>query len=157
MQILLLCMGKTDEKELLFLIDKYKKRVQQSIQFEIIEGLDIKNRKNLSEIQQKEKETLWFEKNLKTGDFIILLDEKGKVFNSKVFAQNLQSIFNQSHKRIVFIIGGPYGFSEKMYELSHQKISLSALTFTHQMVRLFLCEQIYRTFTILENKPYHHE
>ena len=87
----------------------------------------------------------------------MLLDEKGKQLNSVRFAQDLQELMNQSHKQIIFVVGGPYGFSEEIYQRANRKISLSEMTFTHQMVRLFLIEQLYRAFSILQGKPYHHE
>ena len=118
---------------------------------------DIKNRKNLSESQQKEKEAELIFSKLNNSDYVILLDEKGKQLSSSAFAGELQSLMNQSIKQIAFVIGGPYGFSDEVYKRANRKLSLSEMTFTHQMVRLFLIEQIYRAFAILQGKPYHHE
>ena len=139
------------------LILKYEKRLPQHWNYQRIEIPDLKNRKNLSESQQKEKEADLLQNKINSGDYVILLDEKGKQLNSVRFAQDLQELMNQSHKQIIFVVGGPYGFSEEIYQRANRKISLSEMTFTHQMVRLFLIEQLYRAFSILQGKPYHHE
>lgn len=139
------------------LILKYEKRLPQHWNYQRIEIPDLKNRKNLSESQQKEKEADLLQNKINSGDYVILLDEKGKQLNSVRFAQDLQELMNQSHKQIIFVVGGPYGFSEEIYQRANRKISLSEMTFTHQMVRLFLTEQLYRAFSILQGKPYHHE
>ncbi|MDX9705233.1 MAG: 23S rRNA (pseudouridine(1915)-N(3))-methyltransferase RlmH [Weeksellaceae bacterium] len=157
MTITLLCIGKTDEKPMEELILKYEKRLPQHWNYQRIEIPDLKNRKNLSESQQKEKEADLLQNKINSGDYVILLDEKGKQLNSVRFAQDLQELMNQSHKQIIFVVGGPYGFSEEIYQRANRKISLSEMTFTHQMVRLFLTEQLYRAFSILQGKPYHHE
>lgn len=139
------------------LIMKYEKRLPLYWNYQRIEIPDPKNRKNLSESQQKEKEAELLQSKINAGDYVILLDEKGKQPNSTEFSQTLNDLMNQSYKQLVFVIGGPYGFSDEIYKRAHQKISLSKLTFTHQMVRLFFTEQLYRAFTILQGKPYHHE
>ena len=157
MNIILICIGKTDEKPLEELIFKYEKRLPAHWNYQRIEIPDLKNRKNLSESQQKEKEAELFFSKLTTNDYVILLDEKGKQQNSSAFAESLQDLMNQSVKQIVFMIGGPYGFSDEIYKRANRKLSLSEMTFTHQMVRLFLVEQLYRAFAILQGKPYHHE
>lgn len=157
MNIILICIGKTDEKPLEELILKYEKRLPAHWNYQRIEIPDLKNRKNLSELQQKEKEADLIQSKISPGDFVILLDEKGKQINSVKFANDLQNLMNQSFKQIVFVIGGPYGFSDELYKKANQKLSLSEMTFTHQMVRLFLTEQLYRAFSILQGKPYHHE
>ena len=118
---------------------------------------DIKNAKSLSEIQQKQKEGELILSKISATDHLILLDENGKSFNSVGFANELQKKMNAGIKTLVFVIGGPYGFSEEVYNKAKGKISLSAMTFSHQMVRLFVIEQIYRGFTILRNEPYHHQ
>jgi 23S rRNA (pseudouridine1915-N3)-methyltransferase len=118
---------------------------------------DIKNVKNLSEIQQKEKEGELILSKLSPTDYLILLDENGKSFTSLEFANELQKKMNAGIKTLVYVIGGPYGFSEIVYQKAQQKISLSKMTFSHQMVRLFFIEQVYRGFTILKNEPYHHQ
>ena len=117
---------------------------------------DIKNSKNLTEDQQKEKEGELILKSLQSSDILILLDERGKSYSSIAFAEALQKRMNSGMKNLVFVIGGPYGFSEAVYQRAQQQISLSAMTFSHQMVRLFFVEQLYRAFTILRNEPYHH-
>lgn len=157
MNIITICIGKTDEKPMEELISKYEKRLPVHWNYQRIEIPDLKNRKNLSESQQKEKEAELILSKIIPGDFVILLDEKGKQLNSVKFAHDLQELMNQSYKQIVFVIGGPYGFAEEVYQRANRKLSLSDMTFTHQMVRLFLSEQLYRAFSILQNKPYHHE
>ena len=153
---MLLCVGKTDQAELKQLIDLYQNRLKHYTKFSLVVIDDIKNSKNISEKQQKETEGKALEKQLKAGDRIILLDENGKNFSSTAFSDwiNMQQI--SGVKRLVFIIGGPYGFSVNIYDLAQQKISLSSMTFSHQMVRLFFVEQLYRAHTILKNEPYHH-
>lgn len=157
MNIILICIGKTDEKPLEELISKYEKRLPSHWNYQRIEIPDLKNRKNLSESQQKEKEAELFFSKLVPNDYVILLDEKGKQQNSTSFANSIQDLMNQSVKQIVFLIGGPYGFSDEIYKRANRKLSLSEMTFTHQMIRLFLVEQLYRAFAILQGKPYHHE
>ena len=157
MKIKLLTIGKTDNKELLQLIQIYKNRLKHYIKFELEIIPDIKNVKNLSQEQQKTKEGELILKRLKPIDELILLDEKGKEFRSIEFSKYLQKKMNSGMKQLVFVIGGPYGFSEEVYKKSKGKISLSKMTFSHQMVRLFVVEQIYRAFTIIKNEPYHHE
>ena len=127
------------------------------INFELEVIPDIKNAKNLSEPEQKEKEGELILKKLIPTDVLILLDEKGKEYRSVDFSKYLQKKMNSGIKQLVFVIGGPYGFSEEVYKKSTGKISLSKMTFSHQMIRLFVVEQLYRAFTILRNEPYHHE
>ena len=157
MKIKLLVIGKTDDKNLLSLIQIYEQRLKHYIKFEIDIIPDIKNAKNLSEKQQKEKEGDLILKKITTTDNLILLDEKGYQFRSVEFSRFLQKKMNSGIKQLVLVIGGPYGFSEKVYQKASGKISLSKMTFSHQMIRLFVVEQIYRAFTILKNEPYHHE
>ena len=157
MKIKLLVIGKTDDKNLQQLIDDYQKRLGFYIKFELIVIPDIKNTKNLTENQQKEREGELMLKHLETSDELILLDEKGKGFRSVEFADLLQKKMNSGIKQLVFVVGGPYGFSDELYKMANAKISLSKMTFSHQMVRLFMVEQLYRAFTILKNEPYHHE
>ena len=157
MKIKLLAIGKTDDKNLIQLIDTYQNRLKHYIKFELTLIPDIKNVKNLSEKQQKEKEGELILKQLQPTDQLILLDEKGKDFRSKEFANYLQKKMNSGIKQLVFVIGGPYGFSETVYQKAQGKVSFSKMTFSHQMIRLFVVEQIYRAFTILKNEPYHHE
>ena len=157
MTIKLIAIGKTDQKSLQALIEDYQKRLSFYIKFELEIIPDIKNVKNLSEQQQKEKEGELILAKLAATDQLILLDENGKSFSSVAFANELQKKMNAGIKTLVFVIGGPYGFSEEVYKKANGKISLSAMTFSHQMVRLFFIEQVYRGFTILRNEPYHHQ
>lgn len=157
MNIKLLAIGKTDNKALQSLIDDYTKRLSFYIKFDLEIIPDIKNVKNLSEAQQKEKEGEIILSKISNTDQLILLDENGKSFSSVSFSEELQKKMNSGIKTLVFVIGGPYGFSEDVYKKSNGKISLSAMTFSHQMVRLFFIEQLYRGFTILRNEPYHHQ
>ncbi|CAK7057394.1 23S rRNA (pseudouridine(1915)-N(3))-methyltransferase RlmH [Parabacteroides sp. APC149_11_2_Y6] len=157
MKIALIVIGKTDAGYFVDAINEYKKRLVHYIPFEMEVIPDIKNVKNMSEIQQKEKEGELILKFLQPGDYLVLLDEKGKDFTSLQFAAYLEKKMHTIPKRLVFIIGGPYGFSEAVYGAASEKISLSKMTFSHQMVRLIFIEQIYRAMTILNNEPYHHE
>ncbi|SEK44527.1 23S rRNA (pseudouridine1915-N3)-methyltransferase [Maribacter orientalis] len=156
MTIKLLAIGKTDSSQLQELIEVYQKRLQHYINFEIELIPDLKKTKNLSEEQQKDKEGQLILKKLAPTDVLILFDEKGKHFTSIEFSQYLQKKMNSGIKQVVFLIGGPYGFSNDVYAKASGKISLSKMTFSHQMVRLFITEQLYRAFTILKNEPYHH-
>lgn len=157
MKIKLLVIGKTDDKNLIQLIEKYQKRLQHYIGFQLEVIPDLKKTKNLSPQQQKEKEGELILSKLKNTDQLILLDEKGKEYRSINFASFLQKKMNSGAKELVLVVGGPYGFSENVYKKSTEKIALSKMTFSHQMIRLFLMEQLYRGFTILRNEPYHHE
>ena len=157
MKIKLLAIGKTDDKNLQALIERYQDRLKHYINFQLEVIPDIKNVKNLSEVQQKEKEGELILKKLAATDQLILLDEKGKEFRSLEFSSFLQKKMNAGIKQMVIIIGGPYGFSDAVYKKAQGKISLSKMTFSHQMIRLFVVEQLYRGFTILKNEPYHHE
>lgn len=157
MNIKLLAIGKTDSAALQELISVYEKRLMHYINFEIELIPDIKNVKNLSESQQKEKEAEAVLKKLNPTDVLILLDENGKQYDSVAFSNFLQKKMNASIKQLVFLIGGPYGFDQSIYAKAQGKVSLSKMTFSHQMIRLFMVEQIYRGFTILKNEPYHHQ
>ncbi|MQP23586.1 23S rRNA (pseudouridine(1915)-N(3))-methyltransferase RlmH [Flavobacterium sp. LMO8] len=157
MNIRLLTIGKTDNKSLQTLIDDYTKRLSFYVKFDLEIIPDIKNVKNLSEAQQKEKEGELILSKITPTDHLILLDENGKTFSSVSFSDFLQKKMNAGTKTLVFVIGGPYGFSETVYQKAQGKVSLSEMTFSHQMVRLFVIEQIYRGFTILRNEPYHHQ
>ena len=156
MQIKLIAIGKTDNKQLQSLIADYQKRLGFYIKFELHIIPDIKNAKHLSETQQKEKEGELIFSQLSKADVLVLLDENGKSYNSLQFADYLQKHLNSGIKQLVFVIGGPYGFSDAIYSRANGKVSLSKMTFSHQMVRLFFVEQLYRGFTILKNEPYHH-
>ena len=156
MECVLLCVGKTDQAELKQLIELYQNRLKHYTKFSLVVIDDIKNSKNLSEKQQKEVEGRALEKQFKAGDRIILLDENGKSFSSVAFSDWINKQQISGVKRLVFIIGGPYGLSADIYARAQQKISLSSMTFSHQMVRLFFVEQLYRAHSILKNEPYHH-
>ncbi|GAB4157088.1 MAG: 23S rRNA (pseudouridine(1915)-N(3))-methyltransferase RlmH [Winogradskyella sp.] len=156
MQIKLIAIGKTDNKHLQTLIEDYKKRLNHYIKFEFEIIPDLKNVKHLSEAQQKEKEGELIMAKTQNSDVLILLDENGKQMNSIAFSNYLQKHMNSGIKTLIFVIGGPYGFSEELYKRANGKLGLSKMTFSHQMVRLFFTEQLYRGFTILKNEPYHH-
>ena len=156
MTIKLIAIGKTDNNHLQTLIEDYIKRLNFYIKFAIEIIPDIKNVKNLSESQQKIKEGELILNKLTPTDELILLDENGKQFDSVSFSEYLQKKMNSGIKQLVFVIGGPYGFSDEVYNKANGKISLSKMTFSHQMIRLFFTEQLYRGFTILKNEPYHH-
>ncbi len=156
MTIKLIAIGKTDNNDLQSLMDDYIKRLGFYIKFSIDIIPDIKNVKNLSEEQQKQKEGELILSKLNATDILILLDENGKQFDSVNFSEYLQKHMNSGIKQLVFAIGGPYGFSKDVYNKSNGKLSLSKMTFSHQMIRLFFIEQLYRGFTILRNEPYHH-
>ncbi|MDG1849762.1 MAG: 23S rRNA (pseudouridine(1915)-N(3))-methyltransferase RlmH [Flavobacteriales bacterium] len=157
MKILFLVVGKTDDKYILEGVDKYRIRLKHYIGFDYEEIPDLKHRKSLSESQQKKQESDLIFAKLKAGDHLILLDEKGKMFRSLEFANHLQQKMNSGIKRLVIVVGGPYGFDVSLYDKAQGKISLSKMTFSHQMIRLFFVEQVYRAMTILRNEPYHHE
>ncbi len=156
MKIKLLAIGKTDDSALISLISRYQDRLQHYVSFDLDILPDLKQVKNMSESEQKNKEGTLIQKQLKPGDFVCLFDEKGREFSSVDFSKYLQKRMNSGLKRLVFVIGGPYGFSEEIYKIAQGKISMSQMTFSHQMIRLFAVEQIYRGFTILKNEPYHH-
>lgn|SRR5690606_6459778 len=156
MNIKLIVVGKTDDANLIELIAQYTKRLSHYVNFSIEILADIKQAKNLSESEQKTKEGAQILAKLTPGDLLILLDENGKQFTSVDFASQLQKRMNSGIKQLVYVIGGPYGFSEEVYQKAQGKIALSKMTFSHQMIRLFFIEQLYRGFTILRNEPYHH-
>ena len=156
MKIKLLTIGKTDSRPLQQLIDEYCKRLGFYIPFSMDIISDIKNTKNLTTKQQKIAEGKELLKKIEKSDAVILLDENGKLYNSIQFSAFLQKKMNSGLKKIVFVIGGPYGFSDDVYNRCNEKVSLSPMTFSHQMVRLFFTEQLYRSLTILRNEPYHH-
>lgn len=157
MKIKLLAIGKTDSKALQSLMDEYQQRLKHYIKFEFEVIQDIKNVKNLSESQQKEKEGELILSKLQPTDELVLLDENGSQFTSVEFSNFLQKKMNAGTKQLVLVIGGPYGFSEAVYAKASGKISLSKMTFSHQMIRVFVIEQLYRAYTILKNEPYHHQ
>lgn len=157
MKISLIAIGKTEDKYLIEGIDKYLNRLKHYINFSFTVIPDIKNTKNLTEAQQKSKEAELILKQLNNSDVVVLMDEKGKKYSSVQFSQYINKQMVGSVQNMVFIIGGPYGFDESIYKRANSSVSLSDMTFSHQMVRLFFVEQLYRAFTILKNEPYHHE
>lgn len=157
MTIKLLTIGKTDDGALQNLIDTYVNRLGFYNKFDLEIIPDLKKTKNLSREQQKTAEGKLILDKLSNADHVVLLDENGKQFTSEGFSENIQKRLNSGMKQLIFVIGGPYGFSEEVYSRAHGKLSLSKMTFSHQMVRLFFVEQLYRAFTILRNEPYHHK
>ena len=157
MNIKLIAVGKTDNPALQQLISTYEKRLSYYINFELQLLPDIKNSKSLSEEQQKIKEGELILSYVEPSHHLILLDERGKEYTSIAFADELQKKMNTGIKQLTFVIGGPYGFAQAVYQRANSKLSLSKLTFSHQMIRLFFVEQLYRAFTILRNEPYHHQ
>ena len=157
MKITFLTIGKTEDKYLLDGMEKYLKRLKHYIAFKVLELPELKNTKNLSEDQQKNKEAELIFKNISNTDQLILLDEKGINLSSIQFSEFLNKKMIGSIQHLVFVVGGPYGFSNDVYNRANEKISLSRMTFSHQMVRLFFIEQVYRAFTIMKGEPYHHE
>lgn len=157
MKITLIVIGKTDASYFTEALKEYTSRLVHYLPFEMTIIPDIKNAKNLSELQQKEKEGELILKSLQPGDYLVLLDEKGKEFSSLQFSAYIEKKMHTVAKRLVFVIGGPYGFSKAVYQAAQEKISLSKMTFSHQMIRVIFVEQVYRAMTILNNEPYHHE
>lgn len=157
MKTILLVVGRTVEQHFITAINDYVQRTKRYLQFEIEVIPELKNTKSLSTDIQKEKEGELILKALQPGDVVVLLDEGGKEMRSIEFADYMKRKMNTVNKRLVFVIGGPYGFSQRVYEAAQEKLSLSRMTFSHQMVRLIFIEQIYRAMTILNNGPYHHE
>lgn len=157
MRINLVCIGKTDDKEITNLVKYYQNRLPRHWNFEIIEIPDVKNAKNLTPELLKKEEAKLFLNQTDSSDVIVLLDEKGKQFTSREFATKIDSWMNFSVKRVSFFIGGAYGFAPEIYERANSQFSLSKMTFTHQMIRLFILEQLYRADQILQGKPYHND
>ena len=157
MRINLVCMGKTDDKEIANLVKYYQNRLPKYWNFEVLEIADVKNAKNLSPDLLKKEEAKLFLNLIENSDTVVLLDEKGKQFTSREFATKIDTWMSSSVKKVMIIVGGAYGFSAEMYERANEKMSLSKMTFTHQMIRLFFVEQIYRADQILQGKPYHND
>lgn len=157
MKVKFICIGKTGKNFLIEGEKEYLNRLKHYVSIEKIEIPDLKNAKKLSKIQIKELEGKEILSKVQPGDSLILLDERGKTFSSVGFSEFIQQKFNQGGKGLCFVIGGAYGFSTEVYEKSNGKISLSCMTFSHQMVRMIFLEQLYRAMTILKGEPYHHE
>ncbi|MBO5235398.1 MAG: 23S rRNA (pseudouridine(1915)-N(3))-methyltransferase RlmH [Alistipes sp.] len=157
MNIDLIVVGKTDMREVESLVEMYTKRINFYCKFSITTLPDVKNTKSLSIKQQRTTEGEAILRQVSDGDYVMLLDERGEEFRSLDFAQWLQKRLNSGIRRLVLVIGGPYGFSEEVYARANGKLSLSRMTFSHQIVRAIFTEQLYRAFAILNNDPYHHE
>ena len=157
MKVCLLVIGKTDAEFVRAGIAEYEKRLKYYMPDEMKVIPDVRNTKNMSEVQQKEREGELIRGQLEASDFVVLLDERGNEYTSKAFAEFLAQKMLTSIKRMVFVIGGPYGFAEEVYNRANMQISLSKMTFSHQMVRMIFTEQLYRAMTILKGEPYHHE
>ena len=157
MKITLLLVGKTDDSTIGQLVDDYTKRLSHYVSFNHQVLPDLKKTKHLTQEQQKQQEGNLLMAQIAPADYVILLDEKGKQYSSIRFSEFIQKQLNSGVKHVVFVVGGPYGFSDLLYERSNALLSLSPMTFSHQMVRLFFTEQLYRAFTILKGEPYHHQ
>lgn len=157
MNIEFIVVGKTDMREVEALVDMYTKRINHYARFAITTIADVRNTKKLSVSEQKRLEGEMILKNIVDSDHVMLLDEHGAELRSIEFAERLQRHLASGVKRLVFVIGGPYGFSDALYARANSKLSLSKMTFSHQIVRAIFTEQLYRAFTILRNEPYHHE
>lgn len=156
MKIQIIQIGKTQKSFLTAGEEEYFKRLSKYARVERIELSDLKNAGKLSIEQQKKEEGKAILDKIEPGGWIILLDEKGKEYSSEKFADKLQHLFHLSYKHITFVIGGAFGFSEEVYSMANEKMALSQMTFSHQMVRMIFLEQVYRAFTIIKNEPYHH-
>jgi len=157
MKIVLIVVGKTDDSYWNDALKVYQERLAHYIPFEMVVIPDVKNAKNMPEKEQKEVEGAMLIKHLQTGDCCVLLDERGKEFSSVQFAVWLEKKMHTVPKRLVFLTGGPFGFSDKVYQVVPEMIALSKMTFSHQMIRPILVEQLYRAMTVLRNESYHHQ
>ncbi|BAR49323.1 23S rRNA (pseudouridine(1915)-N(3))-methyltransferase RlmH [Tannerella forsythia] len=156
MNIVLLTVGKTEASYWKEALAEYQRRLQHYVPFELQVLPDIKNTKNLTMSQQKTQEGVLIRKALQAGDWCVLLDEQGKEYTSMEFAAYLEKKIQIVSRRLVFVIGGPYGFSDEVYQIASERLSLSKMTFSHQMIRPIFVEQLYRAMTILRGEPYHH-
>lgn len=157
MNIKLIVVGKSEEKYLREAVEIYLKRLTHYINFEIVVLPDVKNAKNMSVAELKDKEAELILKHSAKADKVVLLDEKGKEYSSVEFSKYLTKQMNASVKTLTFVVGGAFGFSEKVYSQANEKLSISKMTFSHQMIRLLFVEQLYRAFTIIKGEPYHNE
>jgi len=157
MKIALLLTGKTTDKNVSELAELYISRINKYSVFEVITLPELKNTKNMLIKDQKMKEGQKILQSIASEDYVILLDERGKEFRTAEFSGLMEKTFMLPKKRIIFVIGGPWGFSDDVYNRADLKISLSRMTFPHQLVRLLFLEQLYRVFTIIKGEPYHHE
>ena len=157
MNIELIVIGKTDQQEVASLVEQYAKRVNHYCKFTVTTIADVKNTRNMAPSRQKQLEGEMILRLISDGDWLVLMDERGRQFTSMEYADWLQKRMLSGVKRLAIVIGGPYGFSDEVYKRANEKISLSKMTFSHQIVRAIFAEQLYRAFTILNNDPYHHE
>ncbi len=157
MNIELIVIGKTDQQEVASLVEQYAKRVNHYCKFTVTTIADVKNTRNMAPSRQKQLEGEMILRLISDGDWLVLMDERGRQFTSIEYADWLQKRMLSGVKRLAIVIGGPYGFSDEVYKRANEKISLSKMTFSHQIVRAIFAEQLYRAFTILNNEPYHHE
>lgn len=157
MKITLLVVGKTTDRHIDALIQDYAARLSHYTPFELNVIPELKNTKSLTEQQQKAAEAKLILAQLQPSDFLVLLDEHGRMYRSMEFAKYIEKKQNTVSRRLVFLIGGPYGFDADVYARANDKVSLSPMTFSHQMIRLIFVEQLYRAYTILRGEPYHHE
>lgn len=157
MEICILSIGKINTDWISKGISVFDNRLKKYVKFSSVSLPDIKNSKNLGVPEIKEEEGKLILSYISSADFVILMDEKGKEYTSREFALRLQKHMATGYKRIIFLVGGPFGFSQKVYERGNELFSLSKMTFTHEMAKLFLTEQIYRAMTILKGEPYHHD
>ena len=157
MKVVLLSLGKTDEDFYAQAIEIFRKRLSHYLPFDMEFVPDVKNTKNLSEKEQKNLEGEALLNRIQQGDYVVLLDDKGNQYSSVEFSRFIEKKLYSVPKRLIFVVGGPYGFPDEVYRRANEKLSLSRMTFTHQMVRLVFVEQLYRAMTILNGEPYHHE
>jgi 23S rRNA (pseudouridine1915-N3)-methyltransferase len=157
MKIVLLVVGKTEAGCWKDALDIYKERLKHYLPFEIEEIPGLRNSRNISEAQQKEQEGILILKSIQEGDFCVLLDDKGRQYSSVQFAGYLEKKMHVVPRRLVFIVGGAFGFSKSVYDRSDELLSLSKMTFSHQMIRVIFVEQLYRALTIIRGESYHHE
>ncbi len=157
MKIVLIVVGKTTDSCLQQQIEMYSQRIQRYISFDLEVIPALKSAKNLSEEEIKRKEGLLILNKLQPADTVVLLDEQGKEYTSVQFSKYIDKQMQMSTKRLVFVVGGAYGFSAQVYAYARQKIALSKMTFSHQMIRLLFVEQLYRAFSIIKGEPYHHQ
>lgn len=157
MNVDLIVVGRTDSEPVGRIVEEYMRRINFYVKFSIVTLPGLRNTRNMPPAAQKKEEGEAILKQISAGDHVVLLDEKGASGTSRVFAAWLQKRFNGGCRRLVFVIGGPYGFSEAVYSRADEKISLSAMTFSHQIIRVVFVEQLYRAFTIINNEPYHHD
>ena len=157
MNIELIVIGKTDQQEVASLVEQYAKRVNHYCKFTVTTIADVKNTRNMAPSRQKQLEGEMILRLISDGDWLVLMDERGRQFTSMEYADWLQKRMLSGVKRLAIVIGGPYGFSDEVYKRANEKISLSKMTFSQQIVRAIFAQQLYRAFTILNNEPYHHE